>query len=47
MALEEALKDAITQKVEKYIVLGDMITDLPFTDEILDRIRKLTPYLIK
>lgn len=47
IALEEAIKDAKSQGVEKYIVLGDLITDLPFTDEVIDKIRELTPYVIK
>lgn len=47
VALEEALKDAKNQGVNEYIVLGDMITDFPFTDEIIDKIKQLTPYVIK
>ena len=47
VALEEVLKDAKLQNVDEYIVLGDMITDLPFTDEIIDIIKELTPYVIK
>lgn len=47
VALEEALKDAKEQNVDKYIVLGDIITDLPFTDEVIDKVRELTPYVIK
>ena len=38
VALEEAIKDAKTQGVEQYIVLGDLITDLPFTNEIIDKL---------
>lgn len=47
VALEEVLKDAKSQNVDEYIVLGDIITDLPFTDEVIDTVRKLTPYVIK
>lgn len=47
VALEKAIKDAKEQNVDKYIVLGDIITDLPFTDEVIDKIRELTPYVIK
>lgn len=47
VALEEVLKDAKKQDVDEYIVLGDIITDLPFTDEVIDKIRELTPYVIK
>lgn len=47
VALEEAIKDAKTQGVEQYIVLGDLITDLPFTNEIIDKVRDLTPYVVK
>lgn len=47
VALEEAIKDAKSQNVDEYIVLGDIITDLPFTDEVIDKVRELTPYVIK
>lgn len=47
VALEEAIKDAKAQGVEQYIVLGDLITDLPITDEVIDKVRELTPYVIK
>lgn len=47
VALEEALKDAKEQNVDEYIVLGDIITDLPFTDEVIDIVKELTPYVIK
>lgn len=47
VALEEVLKDAKEQKVDEYIVLGDIITDLPFTNEAIDKIKELTPYVIK
>lgn len=47
VALEEALKDAKLQGVDEYIVLGDIITDFPFTNEIIDKIKQLTTYVIK
>ncbi len=47
VSLEEVLKDAKAQNVDEYIVLGDIITDLPFTDEVIDIIKDLTPYVIK
>lgn len=47
VAFEEAIKDASLQGVETYIILGDLITDLPFTDEIIDQVKELTPYVIK
>lgn len=47
VALEEVLQDAKQQKVDEYIVLGDIITDLPFTNETIDVIKELTPYVIK
>lgn len=47
VALEEAIKDASSQGVETYIILGDLITDLPFTDEIIDQVKELTPYVVK
>lgn len=47
VALEEAIKDAKSQGVDEFIVLGDIITDLPFTNEPLDIVKELTPYVIK
>lgn len=47
VALDEAIKDAKMQGAEEYIVLGDLITDLPFTDEVIDKIKELTPYVVK
>lgn len=47
VALEEVLKDAKEQNVDEYIVLGDVITDLPFTNETIDKVKELTPYVIK
>lgn len=47
VALEEALKDAQNNNVDKYIVAGDIILDFPFINEVIDRIKKLTPYVIK
>lgn len=47
IAFEEAIKDAKSQGVEIFIVLGDIITDLPITDEIIDKVKELTPYVIK
>lgn len=47
VALEEAIKDAKNQGVEEFIVLGDIITDLPITDEIIDKVKDLTSYVIK
>lgn len=47
VAFEEVLKDAKEQGVEQYIVLGDMITDFVGTNQIIDKVRKLTPYVIK
>lgn len=47
IALEEVLKDAKKQEVDEYIVLGDLITDFPMTNEVVDIIKELTPYVIK
>lgn len=47
IALEAAIKDSKKQKVNEYIVLGDIITDLPFTNEAIDYVKELTPYVIK
>ena len=47
VALEEALKDAQNNNVDKYIIAGDIILDFPFINEVVDVIKKLTPYVIK
>lgn len=47
VALNEVLKDAKSQGVNEYIVLGDMITDFPAANEVVDIIKGLTPYVIK
>lgn len=47
VALEEAIKDARRQGVDEYIVLGDIITDFPFTNEVIDIVKQLTTYVIK
>ena len=45
VALEEVLKDAKAQNVDEYIVLGDIITDLPFTDEVIEEVLNLCCFL--
>lgn len=47
VALNEVLKDAESQNVDKYIVLGDIITDFPAGNEVIEKIKELTPYVIK
>ena len=47
VALEEVLKDARKNNVDKYIVAGDIILDFPFPNEVVSLIRKLNPYAIK
>ena len=43
VAFEEAIKDAKSQGATEFIILGDIITDLPITDEIIDKVKELTP----
>lgn len=47
VALDAVLKDAKTEKIDTYIVAGDLITDFPGTNEVIDTIKNLTPYVIK
>ena len=47
VALKAVLKDAKQNNVDKYIIAGDMVLDFPFPNEVIDVIKKLTPYVIK
>lgn len=47
VALDAVLKDAKENGVDTYIVLGDLITDFPFSNEVIEKVRDLTPYVIK
>lgn len=47
VALEAVLKDAKKEQIDTYIIAGDLITDFPASNEIIDKIKKLTPYVIK
>jgi len=47
VALDAVIEDAKKNKVDSYIVAGDLITDFPGTNEIVEKIRGLTPYVIK
>lgn len=47
VAFEEVLKDAKEQGVERYIFLGDLVTDFPSTNEIIEKVRQLEAYAIK
>lgn len=47
VAFDAVLKDAKENGVDTYIVLGDLITDFPFSNEVIEKVRDLTPYVIK
>lgn len=47
VALDAVIEDTKKEKVDTYIVAGDLITDFPVSNEIIDKIRNLTPYVIK
>ena len=47
IAFKKALEDSKKQKVEKYLFLGDYITDGDNPNEILDLVRKYADYAIK
>ena len=47
LALQEAIKDSKKIGVDHYVVLGDSIGDFPFSNEVIDTIRELTPYVVK
>ena len=39
VALEEAIKDAKLNKVDEYIIAGDIILDFPFPNEVINAIK--------
>lgn len=47
VALDAVIEDAKKERVDTYIVAGDLITDFPASNEIIDKVRNLTPYVIK
>ena len=47
IALDAVIKDAKKNQVDTYIVAGDLITDFPTSNGIIDKVRKLTPYVVK
>lgn len=47
VALEAVLEDARKNNVDEYIVAGDLITDFSQSNEVIENIKKLTPYVIK
>lgn len=47
VALDAVIEDAKKNKVDTYIVAGDLITDFPASNEVVDKVHKLTPYVIK
>lgn len=47
IALDAVIEDAKKNQVDTYIVAGDLITDFPASNEIINKVRKLTPYVIK
>ncbi len=47
VALEEVIKDAKRNNINKYIVAGDIILDFPFINEVVDAVKDLNPYAIK
>lgn len=47
IALDAVIEDAKRNNVDEYIVAGDLITDFPGTNEVIDKVRELTKYVIK
>ena len=47
VALNEILKDCKINNVDEYMFTGDLINDLPFGNETLDIVKKLTNYVVK
>ncbi len=46
-ALESVLKDCQRKDIDQFIFLGDYITDGPFSNEVLDQIRRLNGVVVK
>ena len=46
-ALEACIADSTTLGAQEYIVLGDIVSDWHHPNECVDRIRALTPFVIK
>lgn len=47
VAFNKVIEDAKKNGVKKYVILGDMLTDFPATNEIIDKIREITPHVIR
>lgn len=47
VALNAALKSLETECIDYYLIAGDNITDFPFSNEVINVLNKLTPYVIK
>lgn len=47
VALREVIKDANENKVDKFLVLGDLVNDLPFGNETLAIVKDLTDIVLK
>lgn len=47
VALDALIEDAKKNNVDEYIVAGDLITDFPGTNEVIDKVRSLTTYVVR
>lgn len=47
VALNEVIKDARNNKVDEFLILGDVVNDLPFGNETLEIVKGLTNKVIK
>lgn len=47
IALEEILKDAKLKNVDKYIVSGDLVNEIPFGNDVIERLKEVNSYSIK
>ena len=47
VALREVIKDAQENNVDKFLVLGDLVNDLPFGNETLAIVKDLTDIVLK
>lgn len=47
VALNEIIKDAESRKVDKFVASGDLVNELPFGNEVIDRLKEINAVAIK
>ena len=47
VALNEIIKDAKNRKVDGFIASGDLVNELPFGNEVIDKLKEINALAIK